>query len=141
MSEQEHTASQAQRAFVDAADTHEEPQPQDEAAATAPQASALEPLEGVVNLAADAAYAAAGIADLIGEKAKTFYQEQARQYSQAHPDVEASTSQAFLGQLGDQLNKLVDELSQSFKGLADRGRDALQRASEATSKDDDSDTV
>ena len=73
----------------------------------------------------DAAYAVAGFAGLVGEKARTFYDEQRAEYARTHPDVESPGAKEFLEQLGDHLNRFVDEISRGFRDLSDKGRKVM----------------
>lgn len=81
---------------------------------------------GVVNFATDAFYAAAGVAGRISERAKAFYEEQARQYAQAHPEENPEQGKAFLGQMSAKLNQFVDDVAKLFKDLAEEGRTNAQ---------------
>ena len=75
---------------------------------------------------ADAAYAVAGFAGLVGEKARTFYDEQRAEYAKTHPDVESPGAKEFLEQLGSHLNRFVDEISRGFHDLSDKGREVMK---------------
>ncbi len=77
-------------------------------------------------VAAETAYAAAGFAGLVGEKAKAFYDEQKKQYADAHPDEDTPGARAFLQQLSDQLNRFTEELTRGYRDLAERGRGVVQ---------------
>ena len=90
--------------------------------------------EAAIKFATETAYAAAGFAGLVGEKAKAFYEEQRKQYAQAHPeDEDDQKSNAFLDQLSEQLNRLADDLSRGYKDMAARGREVVQRTTPAQS--------
>ena len=80
---------------------------------------------------ADAAYAVAGFAGLVGEKARTFYDEQRAEYAKTHPDVESPGAKEFLEQLGSHLNRFVDEISRGFHDLSDKGREFMNARSES----------
>ena len=65
----------------------------------------------------------------VGDKAKTFYEEQQRQYVAAHPDSEATEgAKAFLAQMREQVNKFVEELTKGYRDMVDRGRDSRHDA-------------
>lgn len=74
---------------------------------------------------ADAAYAVAGFAGLVGERARAFYDEQRAEYAKAHPDVESPGAKEFLEQLGSHLNRFVDEINRGFRDLSDKGREVM----------------
>ena len=80
---------------------------------------------------ADAAYAVAGFAGLVGEKARTFYDEQRAEYAKTHPDVESPGAKEFLEQLGSHLNRFVDEISRGFRDLSDKGREFMNARPES----------
>ena len=81
-----------------------------------------------VKVASDTAFAAAGVANLVAERAREFADKQkaALVDTQRHTEAGEKTHE-FLEQLSTQLTKFVDDLSQTYKDLADRGREALQR--------------
>lgn len=81
---------------------------------------------------ADAAYAVAGFAGLVGEKARAFYDEQRAEYAKTHPDVESPGAKEFLEQLGSHLNRFVDEISRGFRDLSDKGREVMNTRSESS---------
>ena len=87
--------------------------------------------EAARKVATETAYAAAGFAGLVGEKARAFYDEQKKQYADAHPDEDAPSAKAFLDQLSEQLGRLADDLSRGYKEMAERGRDVVQRGGTA----------
>ncbi len=92
--------------------------------------------EAARKVATETAYAAAGFAGFVGERAKAFYDEQRKQYAEAHPDEDAPKAKAFLDQLSDQLNKFAEELNRSYKEMAERGRNVVQ-GSAAKAKPDE----
>ncbi len=137
--------------------------PDDKLASDQAAAEAHEPAEAIENVASDdrispeklgdaavkfateTAYAAAGFAGLVGEKAKSFYDEQKKQYVQAHPDEDAPSAKAFLDQLSDQLSRLADDLSRGYREMAEKGRAVVarnnpQRASEPETQVNDGET-
>ncbi len=97
--------------------------------------------EAAVKFATETAYAAAGFAGLVGEKAKTFYDEQKKQYTDAHPEEDGSKANSFLDQLSEQLNRFADDLTRGYRDLAERGRDVVQRGGNVTKKSDDGASV
>ena len=60
---------------------------------------------------------------LVTDKAKEFYEDQKKQYAEAHPEADAEHgAKNFLNQLKEQLDKLIDDVNRSFRDLAERGR-------------------
>lgn len=84
--------------------------------------------DAAIKFATETAYAAAGFAGLVGEKAKAFYDEQKEQYAKAHPDEDAPSAKAFLNQLSEQLGRFADDLSKGYKEMAEKGREVVSRA-------------
>jgi len=82
--------------------------------------------ETTIKFATDAAYAVAGFAGLVGERAKAFYDEQRAEYAKTHPDVESPGAREFLEQLGSHLNRFVDEINKGFRELSDKGREVMK---------------
>ena len=90
--------------------------------------------------ATEAAFAAVGFVGFVGDKAKTFYEEQQRQYVAAHPDSEtAEGAKAFLAQMREQMNKLVEDLTKGYRDMAERGRGEARHetAAEASAPSDE----
>ena len=107
--------------FVDAEDTKDYPPEHEQVT----EAEAHERLtaENLKKVATEAAYAAVGFAGFVGDKAKTFYEEQQRQYVAAHPDSDSTEgAKAFLAQMREQVNKFVEELTKGYRDMAERGR-------------------
>ena len=86
--------------------------------------------DAALRFMADAAYAVAGFAGLVGERARAFYDEQRAEYAKTHPDVESPGAREFLEQLGSHLNRFVDEINRGFKELSEKGRDVVGRRTE-----------
>ncbi|MGO1385280.1 MAG: hypothetical protein ACTHWA_04055 [Arachnia sp.] len=82
--------------------------------------------EAARKVATETAYAAAGFAGMVGDKARAFYDEQKKQYTDAHPDEDGPSAKAFLDQLSEQLNRFADDLSRGYRDMAERGRDVVQ---------------
>lgn len=87
--------------------------------------------DAAIKFATETAYAAAGFAGLVGEKAKAFYDEQRKQYSDAHPEEDEPKTKAFLDQMSEQLSRLADELSRGYRDMAEKGREVVSRNSPA----------
>ena len=119
--------------------------PEDKLASDQAAAEANEPTEDLVNapveddkltpeklgdaaikFATETAYAAAGFAGLVGDKAKTFFDEQKKQYVDAHPEADGTKANSFLDQLSEQLNRFADDLTRGYRDMAERGRDVVK---------------
>jgi len=88
--------------------------------------------DAALRFMADAAYAVAGFAGLVGERARAFYDEQRAEYAKTHPDVESPGAKEFLEQLGSHLNRFVDEISRGFHDLSDKGREFMNTRPESS---------
>ena len=97
--------------------------------------------EAALKVAKEAAYAAAGFAGLVGEKAKAFLDEQKKQYAEAHPDEDAPSAKAFLDQLSEQFTRFADDLTRGYKDMAERGRDVVRNTQAKRAHDGDEATV
>lgn len=86
--------------------------------------------DAALRFMADAAYAVAGFAGLVGERARAFYDEQRAEYAKTHPDVESPGAREFLEQLGSHLDRFVDEINRGFRELSEKGRDVVGRRTE-----------
>ncbi|WP_147453989.1 hypothetical protein [Tessaracoccus antarcticus] len=120
--------------------------PEDKQASDQAAAEAHEPAEGLestkdddritpekvgdaaIKFATETAYAAAGFAGLVGEKAKAFYDEQRKQYVDAHPEEDGAKANSFLDQLSDQLSRFAEDLSRGYRDLAEKGREVVNRS-------------
>ncbi len=77
-----------------------------------------------IKFATDTAYAAAGFADLVGEKAREFTEKQRASMAESG-ETPADQTKAFLEQVSAQMNKVVEDMGHAYRDLAERGRDAL----------------
>ena len=75
-----------------------------------------------MKFASETAYAAAGFANVVADKAKAFYETQKAQYAETHPDTTSPGAKQFLDQLSDQLTKFIDDVQKGYKDMAERGR-------------------
>lgn len=81
-----------------------------------------------MKFATDTAYAAAGFANLIAEKAREFTDKQKVTLAEATtPGESADKTKELLDQFTAQVNKFVEEVGHTYKELADRGRDAVAK--------------
>lgn len=101
-----------------------------------PHVSAKEIGDMALKFATDTAYAAAGFADMVAERAKEFVEKQraASEAKEASVDAEAPAeggeadpTKVFFDSLTLQVNKFVDDMSQTYKDLSDRGRGAVAK--------------
>lgn len=122
--EQQHDAGPAHEPLLDADDAKEpEPGNEEVEAHDGPRTQGEKLAGDVRRMAREGAYAAAGFAGFVSEKAKEFYDEQREQYRQAHPDADAEPgAKEFLAQMRDKLHEFVDGLTRTWQDMADRGR-------------------
>ncbi|MDO5734857.1 MAG: hypothetical protein Q4P15_00115 [Propionibacteriaceae bacterium] len=83
--------------------------------------------EAAIKFATETAFAAAGFAGHVGEKAKAFFDEQKKQYAAAHPEDDEPKSNAFLDQLSEQLSRFADDMSRGYREMAEKGREVVSR--------------
>ena len=92
--------------------------------------------EQAMKFASETAYAAAGFANVVADKAKTFYEQQRAQYVETHPEAAGGPgAKQFLDQLSDQVNRLVEDVTKGYKEMADRGRTLVNKSPMAHYKD------
>lgn len=97
--------------------------------------------EAALKVAKETAYAAAGFAGLVGEKARAFLDDQKKQYAETHPDEDGPSAKAFLDQLSEQFNRFADELSRGYKEMAEKGRDVVRNTQAKRTQNDGETTV
>lgn len=68
-----------------------------------------------MKFASETAYAAAGFANVVADKAKAFYETQKAQYAETHPDTTSPGAKQFLDQLSDQLTKFIDDVQKGYR--------------------------
>lgn len=84
--------------------------------------------EAALKAAKEAGYVAAGLAGLVTDKAKAFYDEQREQYAKTHPDADKDPgAKEFLQHLSSTLNRFVDDITRGIRDLADRGREQFEK--------------
>lgn len=116
-----HNENQEHEPFVDADDTHESINEELENH-DGPRNQGEKVAEDLKRIATDAAHAAAGFAGFLGDKAREFYDEQRKQYVEAHPESEDDPeAKQFLNQIRDRFNSFFEDLSKGYKDMADRG--------------------
>lgn len=84
--------------------------------------------DAAVKFATDTAYAAAGFANLVAEKAREFTEKQRVTFADTgeHPEG-ADRTRELLDQVTAQVNRFVEEIGHTYKELSDRGREAVAR--------------
>lgn len=91
--------------------------------------------EQAMKFASETAYAAAGFANVVADKAKAFFETQRAQYAETHPGNTSPGAKQFLDQLSEQVNKLVEDASRGYKEMAERGRTLVNKSPMAQPKD------
>ena len=94
--------------------------------------SAREVGDAATKFASDTAYAAAGFAALVAEKAKDLAD---RKGTTTDSSTESSDAKAFVDQVNEQVSKFVDDLGSAYKDLSDRGRDAVAKRAQSGKSD------
>lgn len=82
--------------------------------------------EAALKFATDTAYAAAGVANLLAEKAKVFYEQQKKQLAEKTPEGVDPNFRQFVDSMPDQFKVFIDEATKAYHDLAERGRHALE---------------
>lgn len=96
--------------------------------------------EQAIRFATDTAYAAAGLADIVAQKAKELYEHQRAQLAEKTPEGIDPNFKQFVDTMPDQLKTFMDEAEKKLHELSERGRhvvENLQAASAARPKGDD----
>lgn len=79
--------------------------------------------DNLAKAAAEAAYATIGLVDLVSDRVKEFYADQKRQYSQSHPEFDGPPeAREVLSNFGEQVDRFIGEVGDTFRSLAERGR-------------------
>lgn len=82
--------------------------------------------EMALKLAQDTAYAAAGIAQVVAEKAKELLEQQRKQIGDKAPEGVDPNFKKFVETVPDQLKVLLDDASRQFHDLAEKGREYVE---------------
>ncbi|WP_040158368.1 hypothetical protein [Nigerium massiliense] len=84
--------------------------------------------EQAMKFASETAYAAAGFANTVADKAKAFFENQKTQYQETHPNNTGDPAgKQFLDQLSEQVNRFVEEATKGYRDMAERGRNLMNR--------------
>lgn len=116
------------------------PNPEEQVQDNAPEKMTPEKFgEAALKFASETAYAAAGFANVVAVKAREFYEQQ-RAASAAKADEDGNQESGhkdFMDQLNEQLNKFVEDVQNTYKDLADRGRAAVSNMTTNPAKADE----
>lgn len=86
-----------------------------------------------LKFASDTAYAAAGFADMVGQKARDYADKQ-RAAAAESGETPTEQTKAFFEQVSAQMNKVFEEMGHAYKDLAERGRDAISKMQQQASE-------
>lgn len=78
--------------------------------------------DAILKFATESAYAAAGAAQMLAERAKEFYEAQRKQIAEQTPEGVDPNFRQFVDSMPDQFKGFFDEATKAFHDLADRGR-------------------
>ena len=81
--------------------------------------------ELAIKFATETAYAAAGFASVVAEKAKEYYESQKKHLAEKDPQAQDPNFKAFVDSMPDQNKNLLDEVQKGYKDLAEKGRNAV----------------
>ena len=78
--------------------------------------------DAVIKFATETAYAAAGFANVLAEKAKVFYESQRKEIAAKTPEGVDPNFRQFVDAMPDQFKGFIDEATKAFHDMAERGR-------------------
>ena len=81
--------------------------------------------DAVIKFATETAYAAAGIANVLAEKAKEFYETQRKEIAAKTPEGVDPNFRQFVDAMPEQFKSFMDEATKAFHDLAERGRTSV----------------
>lgn len=81
--------------------------------------------EAAVKFASETAFAAAGVANLIAEKAREFFEAQRRQLAEKTPEGVDPNFKQFVDGMPDQFKVFLDDVTKQYHDMAERGRHAV----------------
>ena len=81
--------------------------------------------ENAIKFATETAYAAAGFANVLAEKAKVFYEQQRKQIAEQTPEGVDPNFRQFVDTMPDQFKGFLDEATKAFHDMAERGRHSV----------------
>lgn len=81
--------------------------------------------DAAIKFATETVYAAAGLANVLAEKAKEFYEAQRKQIAANAPEGVDPNFRKFVDSMPDQFKTLMDDASKAFHDLSERGRTTM----------------
>lgn len=81
--------------------------------------------EAAIKFATETAYAAAGLANVIAEKARELYEAQRKQIAESTPEGVDPNFRQFVDAMPDQFKTLIDDATKAYHEMAERGRHAV----------------
>ena len=81
--------------------------------------------EIAIKYATETVYAAAGVANLVAEKAKVFFDQQRKQLAAKTPEGVDPNFKQFVDTMPDQFKTFLDEVTKQYHEMAERGRHAV----------------
>lgn len=81
--------------------------------------------DAAIKFATETVYAAAGLANVIAEKAKEFYDAQRKQIADNTPDGVDPNFRKFVDSMPDQFKTFMDDATKAFHDLSERGRTTM----------------
>lgn len=81
--------------------------------------------DAAVKFASETAFAAAGVANLIAEKAREFFELQRRQLADKTPEGVDPNFKQFVDTMPHQFKGFLDEVTKQYHDMAERGRHAV----------------
>lgn len=125
----ENTQPEGERVEDFAATEHTEPAPtfgaQSGAVGSGEKLSPEKLGEAAIKFATETAYAAAGIANVIAEKARELYDAQRKQLAESTPEGVDPNFRQFVDAMPDQFKTLIDDATKAYHEMAERGRHAV----------------
>ncbi len=81
--------------------------------------------DAAIKFATETVYAAAGLANVIAEKAKDLYEAQRKQIADNTPEGVDPNFRKFVDSMPDQFQAFMDDATKAFHDLSDRGRTTM----------------
>lgn len=81
--------------------------------------------DAAIKFATETVYAAAGLANVLAEKAKELYEAQRKQIAANAPEGVDPNFRKFVDSMPDQFKTLMDDASKAFHDLSERGRTTM----------------
>lgn len=81
--------------------------------------------DAAIKFATETAYAAAGLANVLAEKAKEFYETQRKQIAANTPEGVDPNFRQFVDAMPDQFKTFMDEATKAYHDMAEKGRKSV----------------